>query len=896
MPIRKELAFFLVFAAFLGWGAWDMISGGSTQARRSRARGSSGDLQYESRPTPRADLALSGGRFGTLDRDLFTPPRDTAPLPLLPLEMPPVERLEVLAPPTAWGPEPRAMGAWLRRLPSVQSVPGLFELDELADASSTDEFEAGDGSDITEVEGEDLFEQIEVLKQQYDWIVEVNMKFGYIKNDDRFGLVGNDEPILFLEVDPSTGAPRFPGQLPIEYTRDRLTGGFGYAETPANKIEVRVRQFSNPLQPAEFERAVDFAEECIELRNDADRALEIAQDMFQRAADLGTDDVRARLGLARCFEMGFRFEEAFRVYEELVEGAGSTRPEVWARFATLLNRFRLFDRAEEAYLAAIARGRSSWEARLGYGSFLNQRARFDEAREQLQEAVLREPSDASLRGARVAIRSELARTHVALGDLDEARALYDRVRSADPSSDLGIAGTLALTAISGGEPAEDVGVDGPDASFDLLFARGLSAVYSGQWVEARRDLLAAVEADPFRAGFPLRTLSWMAEITGHPEEALTLIESALQAMPGDPWSLYHQGRLLAAADDVGGARANFLAALEYELDAPDVLVQLGSLAQDLGDHLAAERYYERALLLDPGRAVVHSMRGYNRLQLGDVEAAGGDFRAALDRDPDLASAGNGLAWWSYVTGDPVESLAALAELIDQRRNAPADDPHRAWAEAQKARIIDHRSKEVWTDRFDRVGRIGNGWDRDEGLGAGVRLNDGAVMIEGQLTTDGRTRLMRQLPADRFLGLEVDVMIGADSSNVIVGAFVSRETVTSRTGDVRVNAAIEVVRNAVDGVVQVRVVKGGESEASVTDLVTSSWAVGEPVRLRIEREGDSSTDTTITVWLDDVPVLERIPMQALGRSNQPVTFGVFVEGKSGRRVNVTIDDVRVVRRT
>ena len=195
-----------------------------------------------------------------------------------------------------------------------------------------------------------------------------------------------------------------------------------------------------------------------------------------------------------------------------------------------------------------------------------------------------------------------------------------------------------------------------------------------------------------------------------------------------------------------------------------------------------------------------------------------------------------------------------------------------------------------------MGRIGNGWDRDEGLGAGVRLNDGAVMIEGQLTTDGRTRLMRQLPADRFLGLEVDVMIGADSSNVIVGAFVSRETVTSRTGDVRVNAAIEVVRNAVDGVVQVRVVKGGESEASVTDLVTSSWAVGEPVRLRIEREGDSSTDTTITVWLDDVPVLERIPMQALGRSNQPVTFGVFVEGKSGRRVNVTIDDVRVVRRT
>ena len=53
MPIRKELAFFLVFAAFLGWGAWDMISGGSTQARRSRAR----LISMVPRPTPSMNFA-----------------------------------------------------------------------------------------------------------------------------------------------------------------------------------------------------------------------------------------------------------------------------------------------------------------------------------------------------------------------------------------------------------------------------------------------------------------------------------------------------------------------------------------------------------------------------------------------------------------------------------------------------------------------------------------------------------------------------------------------------------------------------------------------------------------------------------------------------------------------
>ena len=98
-----------------------------------------------------------------------------------------------------------------------------------------------------------------------------------------------------------------------------------------------------------------------------------------------------------------------------------------------------------------------------------------------------------------------------------------------------------------------------------------------------------------------------------------------------------------------------------------------------------------------------------------------------------------------------------------------------YAEDQSARIRDHESKEFWRDRFDRVGRVGNGWTYDQGYGAEVRLRDGAIWIEGQLTKESRTRLYRELPADRLLSIEAEITVHPDSRDVTVGIFVARET-------------------------------------------------------------------------------------------------------------------------
>jgi len=96
-------------------------------------------------------------------------------------------------------------------------------------------------------------------------------------------------------------------------------------------------------------------------------------------------------------------------------------------------------------------------------------------------------------------------------------------------------------------------------------------------------------------------------------------------------------------------------------------------------------------------------------------------------------------------------------------------------------------------------------------------------------------------------------------------------------------------------VRVTLTKKGELDAAAQDLYTAQWNVGEPMRVGIEKRGETSSDTTVTLWVDGVPVIENLALPTLGRSSQPLRFGIFVEGRAGRRASVSVDHVGVVRR-
>ncbi len=205
--------------------------------------------------------------------------------------------------------------------------------------------------------------------------------------------------------------------------------------------------------------------------------------------------------------------------------------------------------------------------------------------------------------------------------------------------------------------------------------------------------------------------------------------------------------------------------------------------------------------------------------------------------------------------------------------------------------MEHEKKEVWTDRFDRVGSIANDWSLDEGDGVISALRDGEVWLEGRFERSGNGRIYQVLPAERFLSLDATVTIH-EAKEAHVGVFVSKEQV-GRSGEVRVQSKIG-LRRSREGRVQATFIKKGQHEEEVLDLTDQSWPVGEPIRVRIETNGEP-TDTRMSIWLNDLPVLLNFEVQSLGRSQMPVRFGVSVEGDQGRSAKVSIDDVNVIRR-
>lgn len=904
--MRKEPLVFLLIVAFLGWYGKDMFTGGSVRRRKPSATAK----DYIGATLPDVSVALpADGRTVDFSRDLFSPPSATAPLPPLVVQLPDLEPLGALAPPTGWGPEPSLFGSLLRRPErpeGAEPIPGLFDLDADGTSFGDEDPEAGliESADGLSDDPTAREAQIAGLKRQYDWIYTNQFKFGRIQNADRYRLkVADDPEIAFVETDPETGKVLF-GGVPVTYDASQYDE-FGLVDSALTRVEVGLASFGEPLPPSSFDEALQFADQCLLLRNETPRALEVAEELYRRAQSINSqDDARPRLGLARCYELGFQLEEAFKVYEDLLSSGHDTNAVVHARLGTLLAKLRLGGEAETSFQEALRVERTQWEARLRYGNFLVDEGRIDEALVQLREAVLREPKAPEDRPWRVRARLAQAGALMRAGKADQAFQAFSSAISADVANevglvDVGAAGLVTAARFASSSEAEMIvtaagGGDPADGNFDVLLAAGLLDLDAGRYEGAASSLMLAATADPFRSHEAYRALSRLAEITDNPEEAVTFVNLALEVAPSDPWSLYQRGRLAEQAGDDTEARAAYRAALDVELDLGPVLERMAVIEQAAGRHEAAERYFERALSVEPDRAAVWSRRGWNALQIGDPAKAEEAFREARRLTPSLVSARLGLAWWHYSEGDAAEAATLFGEIIDDRRSMGEGDRPSVFAETQSNRIADHDSKEVWTDRFERApGRVGNGWTLDQGFGPLAELRDSVVVVSGQQDRKGRTRVFRALPPDRFIAFSCLLTIGSEAKGTRTGLFINSERTTSG-GSAQVTSEVSVSRNR-EGRLEVRVQKSpNDDNANYTTVVGPEWNVGEPIRVSIEKSGDD-LEASFTLYVDGEPVATGVDADRLTSSRQAVHFGVFVEGDSGRRADLIMDDVRVVRR-
>ncbi len=920
MRLRQEQTIFIFAVLLLGFLSRDLISGSSSALR---GRGGGKDADFESFSPPEVARALPDANFAPpLGREIFQPPRDTRPLPPLPLAEPPRIVISALLPPTDPGPAPQSYGRLLRSGLAPVDLPDLFdEVSDDLDLSTDEEFLGMVEKRVPDAPrsrinptlpdpNADPFEnespseraaRLQSYRKRYDWVSHVSgVQWGRIENEDRYGLKVDlergDEPILFVRLNPETGRGFFQniqtGALPIERS---VINDFDFSETATNEFEVRLLELGPRLSRGTYDRALAFANECVRRRLEAPRALEIAEGIYRRAAAFDAEDPIPRLGLARCFEAGFRFEDAFEEYNQLL-AQFVHREEVHVLLARLEERFLLLDEAEERLHKALSMDRGSWVSRLGLGGFLARRGRYAAALEHLEEAKRGAPGDPNLAHIRAEIRSLLADVHFALGNLDEAGPLYKQALSADPDHERSRAGLVALSftgksdALSASSRSdEDVG---NEDGFETLLAQGVGLLHQeteASYAEARQRFELALDADPLRADRAYSALSFLAELTGHPNQALGFAEQAREVNPTNAYALFQIGRLRGQQDDYEGARESLLAALEQELDFEDALVSLGEVAFRLGRFEDAERYFERAVGLNSTRHKVHTLRGLNHLRLGAVADARADFTAALALDSENATAAGGDAWCTYLDGDAEQAVNQLAGIDDRRRRLDKDDPWRVWARDQMERIQNHREKVEWLDSFDRT-RLLNGWQTREGDGPIVSMEDGAVKIEGTFTRSGGiARIYRDYAASLFVSIEADIWIEPGIDNVRAGLFIARERRRKNENEIVAEAA---VMRHVEGGVQVRFVRSAQ-ENDVRDM-QQPFPTGQWVRLRIERSGEAS-ESAVTITMDGIPLVEREPMASLGRASTPLLIGLFTEGDIGREVRIKMENCAVVYR-
>jgi len=905
--VRQEKIAFAAALLVVGALSFSLLEEDAERPRSAR----SARAEFRHFEPPPVEVALPRpGPFAAPARELFSPPRDTHPLPPLDFREPPREPLPALLPPSEPGPAARAFGRTLRRTLPTVDLPDLF-VESPGSAQAPDE-ELVDGKEPAgpkaavpggaapaPAEFETPASREKRLaghRRRYDWIQRSpgDFVFGRIQNPDRYGLLfaqeRANEALLFVQLDPETGVEWFKnvGAPPIPFERAAIVG-FGFAATPTNEVEIRRAGIGTTLTRGAYEEALKLAAFAIEHRLEAPRALAVAEEVLRLAAAYDTKAPEPRLLLARVFRAGFRFEDAARELEALLADFPH-RAEIHVELALLEERFLLFDPAERRLRQAVEVNRGSWQAELGLGSFLLRRGRPAEALEPLRNASRVAPSEPELLAARIETRLALADALLATGDVAEAAKVYDLALAADATNQRARAGALACSLLAAGASATPIVAEAAGSvgdGFELLMTRGLAALLAGDHARAKELYELALRADPLRSARALGALSTLAWITGNTAVALSFAEEALERDPRDPYALYQRGRLLGLSDDYEGARAALLGALERELEFEDALVALGEAAFRLGRFDDGERYLERAVSLNPGRSEVHALRGMNFLRLGSVPEARAAFERALELDPNEPDARGGLAWCAYLDGDATEALILFRNLDDARRALSEDDPWRVWARAEIARVQDHVQKVEWRDEFNRK-RLGNQWYTREAAGPVVGLRDGALQIEGAFTTNGSTQVYREYTAGDFVSFAADLWI-EPQTNVRSGVFVSREQERREGNEVVSEASVSRHK---DGPLQVRIIQRGQPEA-VTDM-RQPLPTGRWVRLAIERSGDA-TEPSITISVDGVPLVQGVALSSLASANSKLLVGLFAEGEVGRKVALRMDNAAVVHR-
>jgi tetratricopeptide (TPR) repeat protein len=854
-------------------------------------------------PTP----LVTEGASAASRRDFCTEPSETRPLPPRDLAFPPRAPLSLAALPLDPGPD---LGhAWMLTTDGAQ-VEGVT-LQTAADAGSAAAETPAQPQEQEQPQGTKEKEERAALLYDRIWIEgQSNPHFGLIETEgvDLFELEKKDGQLdgvvlrqrEFRLSTQKVGQLNEFGKEKQKITRIRLAG------TLRNEITRRIRAVPPGPSPTQRHELVSWLLE--KARGDAsiyDVALEQAS-VYLQLAPGGFDGLRlqqtvlrARGDVAAEFALldglqGDKRESAFRY-----EGLG-----------VLKARLCLYEAAEQDLRRAVALGPTDARPHAALAWFLRERGRSADA---VEAALRAEQTLGSVldTAEQVRIVRTLVACHLAMGDLDKARAALKKLPVDQPQPYL--EGCVLYAA---GQPAQALGLfrqaagsaDGPAA----LLGQAASLLRDGKWQEAYDTFVRVVDQEPLLRHRAATGLALLCSRLSQFDPALVWIDRALEAEPRDAYAFYLRGRTLRLMGQLGAAEEALTTTLRLRDDFVHAIAEMAAVqaakSNEGGDNaaaaLAARRYGDRAVALVHQPAVeLFELQGIYAFAAAEPRGAQEAFERARDlaaTEPQKLFAKGALTVVDYRRGFVVEAEDALRRLVE---NLGKDDPMRKWADDTLAAIADHAEKELLMDSFDRPGpEVGAIWieGRDGTCGpsiAGETLVFGPkFMPTGSGPPEVTVQRLSAVPKGKgFLAVRITMQLGPKQSptNSFAGLCIKGQRGGGNDLEVRVGIR--------EGSPFLRLVDGRDAGQDKTELIKLQLERFDPkarheLELRVVPRGEAGgrAFTLLVSWNGVVVHRHDLKMLAATTTQELHTI-LFAEGKRGDDVDVRFDDYRLERR-
>lgn len=899
MSIRKEqvlLILVVLLAAYLGRSYFNVI--------KPRSRGSSSKIEFEVQPFEAA--ALIGSAADPLQRrDFQTEPSETRPLPPRELAFPPRAPLSVCAVPLDPGPD--FQHSWLLRQDGAQVVGVTIERGGVSEDSAADPTGAQPVGDAAGELGPMSEEQAAKLYDRIYYGGLDNPEYGRIEPQDGVDLFEIEELKDFGDLElrmavfsrkkkklgsmvtfGGRNAGRAINKVILRGTvRNQVARSVRKVpDTDASYQEERLALITDLLERARdhawiFEIAMQQADTYLQMSGKSLDGLRVMQQVLQAQGDIagelellegiagdaaleafklrGLGVIKARLGLWRDAEA------------DLKEAARLTATDAMSHGA-LAEFYRSRGRSREGLAAAL-------RAEQTLGSVQDQQARASIIRTilgcRLAVGVL--ASNGNLSAAPPYIAGCI---HYAGGDMASAMASFQRAGSGPDSrlAQLGEAACLANT---------------------------------GKWQEAHDQFVLIADEDPLLRHRALTGLAWIFSRLSQFDTALTYVDRALEAAPGDTYALYLRGRTqrlmgqFAAAEEalneVLHGRDDFVHAI-----AEMSLVQVGLASNAVGTDQAAaligaRRFIERAVSLSPQPELeLYELQGLRAFGAADPRAARRAFEDARDlaaSDEQKGYAKGSLAVVAYSRGRVDESATALQRL---ERDLGRDSVLGKWSGATLLSIGDHAEKEALGDSFERDD-LGALWEHKNDGQLKAKIHEGKLVFDRDFSGSGGAEVYAErvnaVPKARdFLAVSTAVAIGAkhDRRESFVGIGIE---IRKGRGGADLSVRIGIQDNS--PLLELKDGRGNKPGNSLRkrlspDLLRTGEA--QELELRVVPNGDESSRQLILQVYFNNTLVHSQELKQLTRSTQTELKTIlFVTGDGGNKVDVAFDDYKLERR-